>query len=252
MSGLIAAELRRMYLRRMVRAFTLLALAGLLVAAVIVYFHSSGSSIDRFAFSGMDEVLLGLGPLLLIFALVLGASYVGADWQKGTVTTGLTWEPRRLRTMLVRFLVAAVTGFALLLLLSVYFAALLYLVAATVGSITVPAGFWSLLAGVVLRISVVGALAGVVGCALASIGRNTAAAIGAAFVYFAVVEGLIRGLRPQWIPYLLGDNAAQFLSGGPAFPPLNHSSAIASVVMLVYLVVFMAVAAGLFVTRDVT
>jgi hypothetical protein len=45
------------------------------------------------------------------------------------------------------------------------------------------------------------------------IGRHTAAALGAVFIYLAVIEGVLRGIRPQlgWI--LLGDNIAAVVSG---------------------------------------
>jgi hypothetical protein len=32
------------------------------------------------------------------------------------------------------------------------------------------------------------------------------------FVWTAVIEGLIRGLRPLWTPWLLGENLVSFLS----------------------------------------
>jgi hypothetical protein len=45
------------------------------------------------------------------------------------------------------------------------------------------------------------------GASIATIGRNTAAALGIAFGYLAIVEPAIRGLRPSWSPWLLGDNS---------------------------------------------
>ena len=52
----------------------------------------------------------------------------------------------------------------------------------------------------------------VIGGAVAAVGRHTAAALGVVFVWTAVVEGLIRGLRPHFTPWLLGDNLVTFLS----------------------------------------
>ena len=47
---------------------------------------------------------------------------------------------------------------------------------------------------------------------MAAVGRHTAAALGAVFIYTAVLEGLVRGFRPQWTPWLLGDNIVAFIS----------------------------------------
>ena len=52
----------------------------------------------------------------------------------------------------------------------------------------------------------------VIGAAVAAVGRHTAAALGVVFVWTAVIEGLIRGFRPHWTPWLLGDNLVSFLS----------------------------------------
>jgi hypothetical protein len=42
--------------------------------------------------------------------------------------------------------------------------------------------------------------------------RNSAAALGVAFVYFAVVENLIRALNPEWQPYLFTTNVGAWIS----------------------------------------
>ena len=53
---------------------------------------------------------------------------------------------------------------------------------------------------------------GAIGGGVAAVGRHTAAALGVVFVYAAVIEGLIRGFRPRWTPWLLGDNIVSFVS----------------------------------------
>ena len=63
-----------------------------------------------------------------------------------------------------------------------------------------------------LRVSVAAAISAVIGGAVAAVGRHTAAALGVVFVWTAVLEGLVRGLRPLWTPWLLGDNLVSFLS----------------------------------------
>jgi hypothetical protein len=107
--------------------------------------------------------------------------------------------------------------------------------------------------GVVVRAAAVGSFAAVVGAAVATVGRNTAAALGAGFVYFAVVEGVIRGLRPAWQRWLVGDNATLFLTGiDDPFPPLNRTMTSSGLLLLAYAACLVAVAVAWFEARDLT
>ena len=108
-------------------------------------------------------------------------------------------------------------------------------------------------AGFTVRVAAVGSLTAVVGCAIATVGRNTTAALGVAFVYFAVLEGLIRGFRPQWQPWLLGDNAGQFISGEAVGPAMADKTTMdVALTLLIYVAVFVTVATIFFKNRDVT
>ncbi|HEX9123530.1 MAG TPA: hypothetical protein VF984_09260, partial [Actinomycetota bacterium] len=78
------------------------------------------------------------------------------------------------------------------------------------------------------------------------------AAIGVAFAYLAVIEGLIRGLRPGWRPWLLGDNAGLFVVGhASAGSPPGRSAVGSALVLALYGVILLWVAAASFRTRDV-
>ena len=57
-------------------------------------------------------------------------------------------------------------------------------------------------------------LTGLLGFGAADLIRSTGAALGVGFVYFAVVENVIRVLRPRWQEWLLTDNAAALLVDG--------------------------------------
>ena len=253
MTALLAVELRRMYLRRMARALFLVSLLAIVIAAVWVFVVSDPSQTGgRFAYANVDEILLGLSTLFTILALVLGASFFGADWQKGAVTTTLTWEPRRVRLMAMKLLACAIAGAVLVLLLQLAFAGAMWPVAAIKGSMSGVDGGWvRSAAGLMLRIGAISAFTAVIGCSLASIGRNTAVAIGVNFAYFAVIENLLRGFKPQWRPYLLGDNTAQILSNQLVISP-DHSMLDAALVILAYAAVFVGAAMLLFARRDVT
>ena len=45
--------------------------------------------------SELPDILRGTAFVAILIGLVIGASAVGASWQTGTMTTILTWEPRR-------------------------------------------------------------------------------------------------------------------------------------------------------------
>ncbi len=55
----------------------------------------------------LPKVLEGISSITSILALVVGASVVAVSWQTGTISTILTWEPRRLRWFAARVLVIA-------------------------------------------------------------------------------------------------------------------------------------------------
>lgn len=75
-----------------------------------------------------------------------------------------------------------------------------------------------------LRISAVAAFGAVLGLTLATIARNTGAAIGVAFAYLAIGESIVRALKPAWQPWLIGDNANVVVLGADqGFPPIGRS-----------------------------
>ena len=166
----------------------------------------------RFPYNDMTGILQGLGIPLLMIGWLVGASFVGAEWHNRTMTTMLTWEPRRARLFLAK-LIALAIGVALMLLLLQLFTLLAFLPAGLfVGNMSgIDGGWWADLAGQIARTCGVGVLASVFGISLAMIGRNTAAALGIGFVYLAVIESLIRGFKPEWTDWLLGDNLALVL-----------------------------------------
>src|SRR6266550_2935277 len=62
---------------------------------------------------------------VVLLGVALAASLGGADWSAGTMTTLLTWEPRRVRVLLVRAVVVAlVVAFVTLLLQAILFGSL--------------------------------------------------------------------------------------------------------------------------------
>jgi ABC-2 type transport system permease protein len=161
----------------------------------------------------LPRILEGISSITSIMGLVVGASVVAVSWQTGTISTILTWEPRRLRWFAARILVIAAGVLAMTLAIVAVLSAGLGLAAATRGSTVGTDRAWlSDVLSTSLRIGVAASISAVIGAAVAAVGRHTAAALGVVFVWTAVIEGLIRGFRPHWTPWLLGDNLASFLT----------------------------------------
>jgi ABC-2 type transport system permease protein len=213
--------------------------------------------------SEMPEILRGTAFLAILIGLVIGASAVGASWQTGTVTTILSWEPRRMRVLLVRVTVVAIGVVALVTILLGILTALFWVATSLRGIATTPSGWTRELVGVVARVSALAGAASIIGGAIAMLGRNTAAALGAAFVYLAVLEGIVRGLRPALGRFLLGDSITTVVIGhdrqifDPSAMTSSGTAALtitplrAALVVAVYALGLLALAAASFRARDV-
>jgi hypothetical protein len=98
------------------------------------------------------------------------------------------------------------------------------LFATTRGTSTVPAGTWGPLVTSASRGVVLVVLAGLLGFGVANVFRSTAAALGVGFVYFAVLETVVRVVRPTWQRWLITDNAVALLRRGGRTIVTNDAS----------------------------
>ncbi len=211
----------------------------------------------EFALSGLPDILRGTSFILLVIGLVIGASSVGADWQSGSMATLLLWEPRRIRVLLIRALVVGVTVFILAILLQAALSLLLALVASARGSTIGTGGdFMDTVVGVGARVAVMAAILSLVGLAISTVGRTTAASLGVVFVYLALVESLLHGLIPRLTPWLLSVNTAIFIDGRAQDvgdrQPILLTPGHATMVVFGYAVILVTVAAAYFRSRDVS
>lgn len=245
MSRLLVVELRRFAARRLVRVTALLALGGIAFGTFIAF-------TNHFRLASLSDVPLATAFPLVVIGWLLGASFIGAEWHAGTVTTILTWEPRRVRVILAKAIVAVASAFTLTLALQALLAGGLALAATLNGSVAEAAGWLGDTTEVAVRVSVLSALAGAIGFAFAAVGRNTAAALGAGFAYAVVVENLVRGLRPDWSKWLFGENAGLFLLGpSDDFPYLERSQLGAAIYLMLLSGLLLMTATLVFRTRDV-
>jgi ABC-2 type transport system permease protein len=160
----------------------------------------------------LPQILEGISSLTSILGLVIGASFVAASWQTGTISTIFTWEPRRLRWFAGRITVLTIGVFVMTALIVAFLSGGLALAARLRGNTAGVDGAWGAdVLSTWLRVALAASVSGVIGGAVAAVGRHTSAALGVVFVWTAVIEGLVRGLRPWWTPWLLGDNLVSFL-----------------------------------------
>jgi hypothetical protein len=266
--NLLKTEMRRALNRRAVRVLIAIALLGCALAGVIAYLGSAAKTVTelRFDDEGHPAVMSdwwiadsGEGYLsvamffLFIGAFFGGATVAGAEWRAGTVTTVLTWEPRRLRLHGARTASAAILAFLISFVLQVLFLASFTPAVFFNGTTDGVGGpFWIGLFVVMVRTSVITAVVAILAVALATVGRNTAFAVIAMFTWLVVIEGLIRGLKPTLARWLWAENLgtimtwAQLDTGDFARGPLT-----ASATLLFYCAVIVWLAGASFQRRDI-
>jgi ABC-type transport system involved in multi-copper enzyme maturation permease subunit len=207
-----------------------------------------------FHLTSLEDAYLGTNVLLIAMFVVLAASFIGAEWHAGTITTLLTWEPRRIRVFMAKAGVACAMSFVGLVALQIILG-LILLPSALFRGTTLgvdQAWFWSVL-GLLVRGGAVASLAAALVVSLAFLGRNTAAAMGIAFGYFAVIEPILRAVRPGWQSYFFFDNAAALMLGNRADPgTFLRSAASAGLLLGTYAALALVATGAVFARRDVT
>ena len=264
---LLVNEMRRALHRRAVWVLLLLAFVGIALLGVIAFTDSAGRSVaqlhadgthpavmtDWWLAGGGDSILMIAALPLLLGAVFGGATVVGAEWRAGTVTTVLTWEPRRLRLHLARtgacFVLATLIGFVLEAL---FLAATVPAVLAHGTTAGTDAAWWGALLAAMLRLALITGAAATLAASLATVGRSTAFALTAVFAWLAVGEGLVRGLKPSLQPLLLGDNLSIVLTWAQLeAADFTRSEVLAVGTVLAYVGVAAALGAVSFVRRDI-
>jgi ABC-type transport system involved in multi-copper enzyme maturation permease subunit len=258
MIALLRTELRKCWSRRVVHLFGLLSLAGVALAGVLVFINSAKPE-NRFDVVDINNVFQGVSAPLTILGISLAASFIGAEWKAGTVTTLLTWEPRRGRVYVAKLVAAAIFTFVSAMLLQMILGLALLPAALAHGS-TAGADahwFWSAAASA-SRGAIVAVLGAAIGLGVASLARNATAGVLIPLLYLFVLENLIEALKPRWSGWLFSQNAGIFIEGPKAANNsrggviVGHSSLQALLVMCVYAAVVSVVAVTLFRRRDVT
>ena len=173
------------------------------------------------ATKNLPAVVIAVSVAAALLAFVLGASSGGAEWSSRSMTLQLLWEPRRLRLLGIKWLALVIVTVTTMIVTLVVALALAWLTSVLRGTPDAidgafDPGFFTTLGGTAVRGGAFAAIAGSFGYAIAMLVRNTGAALGTAFIYFAVVENAVRVALPRFgpEPFLLGSNSVAFLVPG--------------------------------------
>jgi hypothetical protein len=135
------------------------------------------------------DMVITLAAILAMAAFVIGASFVGAEWNSGGMMNLLLWRPRRLQVLSTKLaaLLVALTG--LTVAFSVAWTGLFWVIATMRGTTEkMSSGVWQSIGLMELRGLVLVLAAGMIGFGLASIGRHTAMALGTAIGVIVVFQ----------------------------------------------------------------
>jgi ABC-2 type transport system permease protein len=206
----------------------------------------------RFHRSRLEAILRGVTGALAVIAWAIGASLVGAEFASRSMTTLLTWEPRRGRVFVAKT-VAVMLAVAVFALAALVLVGLGMWPALAAHGAPLRAGdptLWSL-AGTVGRGVALATISAGIGFAIATIGRNTAAALGAGFAYVIVLENIVGTSLEGWRRWLLLGNVIVFVSGRSDSSDVpGRSVAGAGVFLAAVAVGSLLVAGGAFRRRD--
>lgn len=169
-----------------------------------------------FDFAGSSLVAaLGVAGLSAALAFVIGATWIGAEWSSRSIVALLFWAPRRVQVIGAKLGVLVLAGAFLGVLAQVGWLAMAGIWDAFAGiDEPLPDGFWTDLLETQARGVLLCVIAALLGFGLTNVVRNTGAALGIGFVYSVIVETIVRGMRPQWAPWLLTENAQALVQHG--------------------------------------
>lgn len=273
MTGLLRSEIRRLASRRLLFWLLLASLALCSFVIVIVAIQSdpeSFNSRDAMRVTSLwltksaaanlgvqrDQVISTISVLTYLLVIVIGASAVGADYRAGTVGTILTWEPRRGRLLIARFIATALVSMAFFLLVHLVFIGGWTLASDLFGrSGGADTTFWGDLAAVIGRATLLAGVLAVISASIATVGKNTAAAMGIWFGYLIAIEAIVRNQLKDIIPWFITANAGAFYSWQTVTqsdPGYDVSAVAGTLRLALYLVLFCGGAILVFRRRDVT
>jgi ABC-2 type transport system permease protein len=216
---------------------------------------------------------LVVGTAVALAGFMLAATSIGAEWSSRNIVAWLFYEPRRLRLMWAKLLALSSVVLVLSVIAQFLWALTARLLLSSrglpVSSLGADAAqFWPDVLRVQVRSALVVVPVVLLGFGLANLIKNTAAALGVAFVYLAVVESVLRAISPALQPYQFTTSLIAWVNkggltvdgdlvydpkGGYVAPePIHISNLHGGLTMMVYALVVLAVSLALFRRRDIT
>lgn len=258
--------MRRALHRRLVRWMIFIALVGCAGIGLMLFLtsrdpvkfaHDTGHPAHManwwISGGGGESFLTPAALFLVIGAVICGASVVGAEWKAGTMTTMLTWVPSRVRLHGARTLSAAVLSFVIgFLIQMMYLASAIPAVVIHGDTTGTSASWWGALLLAMIRISFITLLVTVLAVSIATIGRNTSAALVALATWALVIERMVVGFWPRFARFMIAENVGTVIPWAPMLHADFERPPIVALLTLVgYLIPVVVVATVLFVRRDV-
>ena len=158
---------------------------------------------------------LAFAAAAAVVAFLIGATWIGAEWSSRSLVALLFWVPRRITVMTTKIAVLILGAAAFGVLAQAGWLLMAWILRTAVGTdAPLPDGFWGELLAAQGRSVLLTVLMALLGFGLTNLVRNTGAALGIAFVYFAVLETALRAFEPSWEPWLLSNNAAGLIAPG--------------------------------------
>jgi hypothetical protein len=150
-----------------------------------------------------------------VLAFLVGATWIGAEWSTRSIVALLFWVPNRLTVMAAKLAVLAVAAAVIGVAAQAAWLGMAWILDAAAGSgAQLPDGFWGELLAEQGRAVLLTVLIALIGFGLANLTRNTGAALGVGFVYFAVLENALRIWDPMVERWLLTRNAVSLVLPG--------------------------------------
>ncbi len=214
----------------------------------------------------IPNVSRGVAAALFVASVLIGASFVGAEWGSGSMTTLLTWEPRRGRILAAKVialvLLPSLGAVLLLALLAMAFLPVSVFRGSTAG---LDGSTWWTIAGIWARAAGLAAFGASVAAAIATLTRNSVGVVGVAFAYGVILDPLLGSVRSGRLrPWLLQHNVPRLLgflsvpqpdtqtSIGVASPDVALTVQRPILLLTLYAAVILAMAYAAFRSRDVT
>ncbi|OLT45958.1 hypothetical protein [Cellulosimicrobium sp. CUA-896] len=159
-----------------------------------------------------------LAPLLTLFAVLVGVSFLTAEISTGALGLWLTFEPRRQRVYWSKALAATLGVLPVVVLAYVVMAGGAYGAYALNGRLgDFSPATWGELAAIGGRVAVAAALVAATGAALGALLKHAAAALGLAVGWFVVVESVVAAWAPEAQRWLVRTNLAAWTEGGTTY-----------------------------------